>query len=56
MSEKQLLQVSRNGGIAVVAEDHFDTERQAELIEYFASYLHVDGILVFILYPPRTYF
>lgn len=41
--------IDRNGGIAVVAEDHFDTARQAELIEYFASYLHVDGILVFDL-------
>lgn len=42
--------IDRNGGIAVVAEDHFDTARQAELIEYFASYLHVDGILVFDLH------
>ena len=41
--------IDRNGGIAVVAEDHFDKERQAELIEYFASYLHVDGIIVFDL-------
>ena len=42
--------IEQNGGIAVVAEHHFDTARQAELIEYFASYLHVDGILVFDLH------
>ncbi len=41
--------VEKNGGICVLASDNFSTEKQAELVEYFASYLQVDGIFVFSL-------
>jgi len=39
--------IEQNGGIAVISSDHFSEKRQAELIEYYASYLRVDGIVVF---------
>ena len=38
--------IEDSGHIAVVASDHFNTDTQAEMIDYFASYIHVDGILV----------
>ena len=44
--------IEKNNGIAVISVNHFDAARQAELIEYYASYLHVDGILVFGLQAP----
>jgi len=39
--------IEENGGIVTVSADSFNDKKQAELIEYFASYLHVDGIVVF---------
>lgn len=39
--------IEENGGIVTVSADNFNDKKQAELIEYFASYLHVDGIVVF---------
>ena len=42
--------IEENGGIAVISVDHFNHKKQAELIEYYASYLHVDGIVVFGLH------
>lgn len=41
--------IEASGNIAVVATDGFSKTNQAELIEYFASYLKVDGIIVFSL-------
>ena len=38
--------IEKNDGIVLVATDDFNSRKQAELIEYFASYLHVDGIFV----------
>ena len=38
--------IEKNGGIVLVATDDFHAHKQAELIEYFASFLHVDGIFV----------
>lgn len=34
---------------AIVSADHFSPTKQAEIIEYYASYLQVDGIVVFAL-------
>jgi len=42
---KGLIEASDN--IAIVATDNFNKAQQAELIEYFSSYLKVDGIIVF---------
>lgn len=36
-----------NNALISVSVDDFDAEKRHELIEYYASYLHVDGILVF---------
>jgi DNA-binding LacI/PurR family transcriptional regulator len=44
--------IENNGGISVVSAYHFDYEKQEELIDYYASYLNVDGILVFSLHNP----
>lgn len=44
--------IEENSGIAVISADHFSTKKQAELIEYYASYLRVDGIVVFGLRSP----
>lgn len=41
-----------NNCIPIVSADHFDKGTQAELIEYYASYLKVDGIIVFGLRVP----
>lgn len=38
--------IEKNGGIAIISVDDFSPSRQAELMEYFASYLRVDGIFV----------
>ena len=47
--EKLQNYIESNGGIAVISSDHFNTTKQAELIDYYASYLSVDGIIVFDL-------
>lgn len=47
--EKLQNYIESNGGIAVISADHFNRTKQAELIEYYASYLKVDGIIVFDL-------
>lgn len=39
--------IEASDGICVVSADRFDPRRQAELIEYYASYLKVDGLIVF---------
>ena len=39
--------INQNGGITLVSADGFDDEKQQELIEYYAEYLKVDGIIVF---------
>lgn len=41
--------IEDNGGIAIISVDHFKAGKQAELIDYYASYLKVDGIIVFNL-------
>lgn len=38
--------IEENGGIALISVDHFEPEIQGELIEYYSSYLQVDGIFV----------
>jgi len=47
--EKLQNYIEDNGGIAIISVDHFKTRKQAELIDYYASYLKVDGIIVFNL-------
>jgi len=44
--------IERSGGIALVSSDRFNKVSQAELMEYYASYLQVDGIVVFNLKAP----
>ena len=44
--------IEESGNIAVVSNDHFDADTQAELIDYYASYIHVDGIIVLGLRTP----
>ena len=44
--------IEQHGGIAIISTDEFDGDKQAELVEYYASYLQVDGILVFSLKKP----
>lgn len=41
--------IESNGGIALMSVDDFDKEKQAELIDYYASFLKVDGIFVISL-------
>ncbi len=41
--------IEEGGGVCVTATDNFSKETQAELVEYFISYLKVDGIIVFSL-------
>lgn len=38
--------IESNNCIPVISTDHFNSSTQAELIEYYASYLKVDGIIV----------
>ena len=38
--------------ICSIAVDNFNPEKQAELIEYYATYLKVDGLIVFGLQTP----
>lgn len=41
--------IEEAGDIALIATDDFLAEKQADLIDYFSSYLKVDGIIVFDL-------
>ena len=38
--------IEKNDGIVLISTDDFDRKKQTELIEYYASFLHVDGIFV----------
>ena len=42
-------QIEQDGGICVMATDHFDAEKQEELLDYFVSWMKVDGVIVFSL-------
>lgn len=44
--------IEQNCGVAVISTFHFDNAKQEELIEYYASYLHVDGIITCGLMVP----
>lgn len=44
--------IEQGGGIAVISAYHFNYSKQEELIEYYASYLQVDGIFVIGLKRP----
>lgn len=44
--------LERIGALVLVSADHFGYARQAELIEYYASYLHVDALIIFGLRVP----
>ena len=44
--------IEEQGGIAVMGDYNFNYEKQDELIEYFASYLQVDGIFCFDIKEP----
>lgn len=44
--------IEANNCIPIVSADHFEKNIQAELIEYYASYLKVDGIIVLGLSVP----
>lgn len=44
--------IEKNSGICIFATDGFDKSKQAELIEYFISYLKADGIIVLGLSEP----
>jgi len=39
--------IEKNNCIPLVSTDHFNTNIQSELMEYYISYLKVDGIIVF---------
>lgn len=39
-------------GIMLISADEFDAAHQAELTEYYQSYLHVDGMVVFGMLAP----
>ena len=44
--------ISKSGCIPLISTYQFDSENQAELIEYFSEYLQVDGIIVSQLHEP----
>lgn len=44
--------IEDNNGIALVSASHFDKKKQLELIDYYASYLRVDGVFVLGLNQP----
>ena len=44
--------IEANNGIVLISADHFSKTAQAELLEYYASYLQVDGIITFDLAEP----
>ena len=39
--------IEKNGDIPIISSDHFDKNTSDELIEYYASYMKVDGIIAF---------
>lgn len=47
--EKLKSRIERDNGIVLISTDDFQSQKQAELIEYYSSYLKVDGIFVFDL-------
>ncbi len=44
--------IREKGGIALISTYEFEAEEQAELIEYYASYLQVDGLIILGLKTP----
>ncbi len=44
--------IEANNGIALISADHFSATSQAELLDYYASYLQVDGIITLNLIGP----
>ena len=44
--------VQAHNGIVLISADHFDRTAQAELLDYYASYLQVDGIITLELSCP----
>ena len=44
--------IESHNGIALISTDHFSKTAQSELLEYYASYLQVDGIIIFQLQGP----
>ncbi len=42
--------IEQNGGIVLMSTDNFNGEKQTELIDYYASFLNVDGIFVITLH------
>ena len=44
--------IEADGGICVISSFDFNSAKQAELIDYYASYLKADGIIVFSLSKP----
>lgn len=44
--------IEKNNGIVLISVDHFNTHKQEELIEYYAAFLKVDGIIVLGLRQP----
>ena len=47
--EEMRKQIEQGGGICVTATDNFDAEKQEELLDYFISWMKVDGVIVFSL-------
>ena len=45
-------QIEQDGCICVTATDSFDAEKQEELLDYFISWMKVDGVIVFSLKSP----
>lgn len=39
--------IESENGIAIISSDNFDVDKGRELIEYYASYMKVDGMIVF---------
>lgn len=39
--------IEKDGNIPIISSDNFDKNKTDELIEYYASYMKVDGIIVF---------
>lgn len=39
--------IEADGGLVLISTDGFNRKKQAELVEYYAAYLHVDGIFVY---------
>lgn len=44
--------IEKDNGVCIISTDNFIAKKQNELIEYYASYLTVDGIIVFGLKEP----